>query len=240
MRNYNTTIRQFARGADSIMTASTFPEAPPSPSPKISLLEPSIGIGSSNKTAHSRSTYETAPSHQRAETVIEILDDPTSDAKSMKTIQAHWGPGSPGQLFVKGLQQHTIALQLPELPERAFDLKDILHHKTGTPPDFISLLKNGRLLNNDSLLVDAGITRDSTLQAYVNAKAMREQSYLVELEEHEMRWMMSDMSNSTSSTLGELSLEAIYRKENSRQTLYTRYLRLKGGLRLRFDHDYLI
>jgi hypothetical protein len=103
--NYNVTIRRFARGADSIITASTI-ERPPSPSAIVSFTLPSVGSRSTYETAQasqpgtvlqsicSASTYETALSTlvfqeniaQNGTAVAKKSDD--TDSRSMVTVRA--------------------------------------------------------------------------------------------------------------------------------------------------------
>jgi hypothetical protein len=95
--NYNVTIRRFARGADSIITASTI-ERPPSPSAILSFTLPSV---------ESRSTYETAPASQPGIMLQSICSDSTY--KTALPTLTYQGNTSKNETAVAGKSDDTDA-----------------------------------------------------------------------------------------------------------------------------------
>ncbi len=244
LRNYTATIRQFNRGPDSIMSASTFPEWSTSPSPKISLLETSIGsypstriirfqqVGSGASTLDSRSTYQTAPTYQSTdrEMQIELSADPTTDERSTSTTKSpssnSWIPGQCPQIFVKGLGRTTIVLRPTMMPWTPDGLKVILQRITAIPAVHINILKDGRILKDH----EPHGENNCTLMAY--EKAGRALTHLEQLEEDELRKTLTSVFDPRSSTLGDLSLESLQRREMAKQKLYTSYLAARRVMRL--------
>ena len=244
LRNYTATMRDFNRGPDSIMTASTFPERPPSPSPKISLLECSIGsypstrttniqqVGPGTSTLDSRSTYQTAPTYQSTgrETQIELSADPTTNERSMSTTKSptsdSWIPGQCPQIFVKGLGRTTIVLRPTMIPWTPDELKRMLQDITSIPEEDITILKDGRILKG---FVEHD-ENNCTLMA--NVKAARAMTHLEQLEEDELRKTLTSVFDPRSSTLGDVSLESLQRRETAKQKLYTSYLGARRVMRL--------
>ena len=242
LKNYTATIRQFGRGADSIISVATFSERPPSPSPKISLLENSIGSDPSTRTVKlsqtgpgassldSSSTYQTAPAYQSTDTEMqmELFADPITNDRSTPTMKppSHsWIPGQCPQVFVKGLGRTTIVLRPTMMPWDSSELKQMLQRITGTPFNDITLLKDGRILEDYS-----GYDNNCTLMA--NVKATKGTTYLEQLEQDELQKTLASVFDSRSNTLGDASLGSIQRREIAKQKLYTSYLRARGVLRL--------
>ena len=144
-----------------------FSERPPSPSPKISLLDTSIGFHPSTRTIKfsqmgpgassldSRSTYQTTPAYQSTDTKMqmELFGDSITNNGSTSTMKPpsnSWIPGQCPQIFFKGLGRTTITLRPTMMPWSPSELKEMLQRITRTPFDFISLLKDGRILEDFS------------------------------------------------------------------------------------------
>lgn len=244
LRNYTATIRQFNRGPDSIMSATTFSERPASPSPKTSLLETSIGsypstriirshqVGPGASTLYSRSTYQTAPTHQSTDTEmqIELSADPTTGKRSMSATESpssnSWIPGQCPQVFVKGLGRSTIVLRPTTMPWTPDELKDMLQRITGIPVGDMTILKHGRIPKDFEKYNE----NNCTLMA--NVKAARALTHLEQLEQDELRKTLTSVFDPRSSTLGDLSLESLRRREMAKQKLYTSYLAARRVIRL--------
>ena len=244
LRNYNTTLRHFNRGPDSIMTASTLPERPTTPSPNISLLESSSGsyhsvritnshqVGPDTSTLDSRSSYQTAPAYQSTsrEMQIEQSADPTTDERSTSMTKSpsssSWIPGQCPQIFVKGLGRTTIVLRPPMIPWTPEEVKLMLQRVTAIPEGEITVLKDGRTLKDFAEYSE----NNCTLMA--NVKAARVKTHLEQLEEDELRKTLTSFFDPRSSTLGDLSLESLRRREVAKQKVYASYLATRRAMRL--------
>ena len=103
-------------------------------------------------------------------------------------------------------------------------MKEMLQRITGTPFNPISLLKDGRILQDSSYYYE----NNSTLMA--NMKAARAMTHLEQLEQDELQNTLYSAFDSRSTTLGDASLGSLQRREIAKQKLYTSYLRARGVL----------
>ena len=241
LQNYGATIQRFARGADSIMTASTFPDRSPSPSPEVSFLNPSLDSCSTYITAPShrtedpvaslasRSTDETARLHLTTDTRLASPEaGASSDTESTSTIE-HSAEKERleecQQLFVKGLAAHTIVLSSLESPIYVSELKNLLYREVGIPEAFITLLHGGKRLEDPHTTTSHAIRHNPTLQGYVYSAS--EGDFRDELEEREIREFLFSGLSSSASTMDGASLGYYARKESTKQKLYTNYLKAR-------------
>ena len=70
------------------------------------------------------------------------------------------------QIFVKTLTGKYLTIEI-ERNEKVERIKEIIHNKEGIPIEFITLIRRGKFLNDQKLLIDYDIQKEETLHLLI-------------------------------------------------------------------------